>query len=678
MSSSTATSTSSSISSASPSEPKAMQLQGVIGFNGSVPGSVLLHPDDQRLFYPLGSTIVVKHLRTNAQHFLSKGGHDRDISALALSPCGRFLASGQSTHLGFVATLVVWDLQTLTPLHKWPAHKGRVQSLSFSADSALLASVGGRDDMKLTIWDLRSGQALCTAQAANDSTSTVRFLRRDPDRLVTGGSHSLRVWRVDRQGRKLSHTDCQLGQLKRVIQDIAVDSNDQLMYCATTTGDVLTVDIAAALYKGSHPSKLLVQGVTRVLLLPRGGMVVGTGDGAVVLLDASHRVVRSVQVKGGITSLVLNAAGDHVFIATERSQLYLAAASDLEHELRATGHTGRVTGLAFPSNYSEVFATCAGSDIRVWNARTLVELLRVEVPGGKALSLAFAPDGKAIVSGWEDGKVRAFTPQTGRALWTIEDAHVGGVTALAMTGDGRRLISGGEGGQVRVWAIEREQQRMLASMSEHQQRVNAIVLDARDAECVSASNDGSCIQWSLSRYTRMACMFAPTQFRSVCYHPEYAQLLTSGSDRKLMYWDVTTQEVIRVMEAGGGAGTSVDVTGDGEVFVTGGEDKVVRVWEYDRGVCGWVGAGHAGGVTHVRVSPDGGSLVSVGEEGAVLVWRMPQVEVEREGKRVERVDLREAAREAARGKREEEKETAAVPPPAHARAVKRGPIHARK
>ena len=102
---------------------------------------------------------------------------------------------------------------------------------------------------------------------------------------------------------------------------------------------------------------------------------------------------------------------------------------------------------------------------------------------------------------------------------------------------------------------------MLSSMKEHQQRVNALVVDAGDEQCISASNDGSAIIWSLVRYTRVACLFSPTQFKSLSYHPEYAQLLTSGSDRKLMYWDVVSGEVIRVMEGGGAPVTSVGCGG---------------------------------------------------------------------------------------------------------------------
>ena len=65
----------------------------------------------------------------------------------------------------------------------------------------------------------------------------------------------------------------------------------------------------------------------------------------------------------------------------------------------------------------------------------------------------------------------------------------------------------------------------------------------------------------------------------------------------------------------------------------------------------------------MRMSPDGATVVSGGDEGAVLVWRMPEVVVERDGKRVQRVDLREASRTLVRGrKREEEKEAQVVPP----------------
>lgn len=71
------------------------------GLIGSVPSGLLLHPGDKHIIYPLGSTIVVRNLVDNTQTFLSKGGHNRAVSCLSLSVTGKYLASGQMTHMGF-------------------------------------------------------------------------------------------------------------------------------------------------------------------------------------------------------------------------------------------------------------------------------------------------------------------------------------------------------------------------------------------------------------------------------------------------------------------------------------------------------------------------------------------------------------------------------------------------
>lgn len=49
---------------------------------------------------------------------------------------------------------------------------------------------------------------------------------------------------------------------------------------------------------------------------------------------------------------------------------------------------------------------------------------------------------------WNDGKIRAFTPETGRLMYVINHAHSLGVTAIAATSDCKRIISGGGEGQV--------------------------------------------------------------------------------------------------------------------------------------------------------------------------------------------------------------------------------------
>ena len=66
---------------------------------GSVQNGLNLHPDNEHIIYPLGSSVIVRHIVTRTQTFLN--GHDNLISALTVSSKGNYIASGQQTYGGF-------------------------------------------------------------------------------------------------------------------------------------------------------------------------------------------------------------------------------------------------------------------------------------------------------------------------------------------------------------------------------------------------------------------------------------------------------------------------------------------------------------------------------------------------------------------------------------------------
>jgi hypothetical protein len=201
----------------------------------------------------------------------------------------------------------------------------------------------------------------------------VRFFNHSDSMLVTGGHYNLRVWAFDLANRKIRPSDCQLGQLKRVIHSISIDDSDEYMYCGTATGDLLQVSLGPNLFKAAGPAKKPFQlGITCVLRTRKGNYVVGSGDGSIALIKRDGlTVLRRAQVNGAVTSLVLNAAGDHFFVGTEQCNQYLVNCQTFELELRNTCHQGRIADIAFPQGFSELFATCGGPDIRVWNAKTV-------------------------------------------------------------------------------------------------------------------------------------------------------------------------------------------------------------------------------------------------------------------------------------------------------------------
>ena len=103
-----------------------------------------MHPDEQHLIYPLGNTVIIQDIVKSQQRFLV--GHTDNVSCIAVSKSGRYIASGQVTHMGFKADVIVWDYETCTKYCLLTLHKVKVEALAFSPNDKYLVSLGGQDD----------------------------------------------------------------------------------------------------------------------------------------------------------------------------------------------------------------------------------------------------------------------------------------------------------------------------------------------------------------------------------------------------------------------------------------------------------------------------------------------------------------------------------------------------
>lgn len=149
-----------------------------------------------------------------------------------------------------------------------------------------------------------------------------------------------------------------------------------------------------------------------------------------------------------------------------------------------------------------------------------------------------------------------------------------------------------------------------------------LALNASGSSVISASADGSCIEWDIDRLARETAVFANTKFQAVCLIPDESQFVTCGSDHRLTYWDAAEGSAIRVVEASESALTCLDLDDSGEVMVMGGEDATLRLISYDEGLVRAEGVAHSDTINRVKISPDSRYAVSVGEEGAICIWRL--------------------------------------------------------
>jgi len=604
-----------------------LQLQGCIGFSGEVPHSVAVHPDREHVLYPLGCNVVVEKIAgKKTQSFLQ--GHNDFVSCVNVSKDGKLVATGQQTHMGFEAEIIIWDFETRTEIRRFKLHRVKVQALSFSPSGKYLVSLGGEDDGKVAVWDVATGKALCSSTTGNGRggfAEVVQYCNTTDARFLTGGNETLRVWTLNEETHKISATTVTVRGLRRVVKVIEIDPHDELAYCGTTSGDVIAINVQHAVLKAVGPEKTKFEkGVTDLKVTGSGDLLVGTGNGTVALLKTSNfKVTKKAVAAGAVTSLSLRGEGHEFFVATANSNMYRFNMADFTSTLRAVAHSNSIGDVQFPAQSNELFGTCAGSEIRIWQTATHRELLRITVPNKVCNAFVFLPSGEAIISGWSDGTIRCHLPESGRMAFEIPNANGKGVTSLAPTNDCRRLLSGGGDGQVRLWRLG-ESCELIRTLKEHAGAITSINVNGTDQECVTSSVDGSCIVWNLETFTRKQIIMANTLFQQVRYRPDEAQVLTVGTDRKVGYWEVFDGSLIREMEISlSGPMNGVDIAPDGNHYAAGGSDKQVKIFSYKEGERSHIGHGHSGAINRLKICPQQQFIVSVSTDGAILIWDYP-------------------------------------------------------
>jgi WD40 repeat protein len=89
------------------------------------------------------------------------------------------------------------------------------------------------------------------------------------------------------------------------------------------------------------------------------------------------------------------------------------------------------------------------SQVVIWRAKTREVLHRLTGHTGRMTTLAFSPDGQRLVSGGRDGQVKLWDVETGQEVLSL-DGDEGEVWSVAFSRAGT-IASGGTAGVIRVW-----------------------------------------------------------------------------------------------------------------------------------------------------------------------------------------------------------------------------------
>jgi WD40 repeat protein len=258
--------------------------------------------------------------------------------------------------------------------------------------------------------------------------------------------------------------------------------------------------------------------------------------------------------------------------------------------------------------------------------------------------VALSGDGDIVASGGWDGSVRVFDSAHGQLQHTLH-GHTGAVWGVALSGDGRWLASGGVDGTVRLWSLATSQERSRSAHSVHTLAghtgvIYSVALSDDGRWLASGGVDGTVRVWDPGTGQPVATLHGQpgVVFYSVSLSADGRKLAAGGSDGAVWVWDLagtaerggpdqthddrSNSTRVAVLQGHDRVVSTVALSTDSQLVVSGGQDSTVRVWDSRSGELLLTLRDHTAQVFGVALSADGRWLASGGADGTLRLYAL--------------------------------------------------------
>lgn len=410
-----------------------------------------------------------------------------------------------------------------------------------------------------------------------------------------------------------------------------------------------------------------------LLLSEQGWVAYGDEDGVVSFANTeTGAMVRRVALGSAqaVQGLLLDASRERIIAVTPGRVFYLPLREGTAVVGPMTSERA-VLDAAFDARTGRLALAQLERPLEIWDLAAGER--RLELAEYRASSVAFHPTEPILFAGTEAGTdtgalVALHLGDQLEAIWTVPDAHRGGVLALGLSPDGSQLLSGGADGVVRLWdaasgsllherrshsggiwdlgfTINHPRGSYLASAGAdgdlgwldakslvpypptrlHQGRINDIDL-ATDGTYATAGNDGVTALFDANRPALVAGeridLGAPVS--SIAAHPGGEVLAVAyGGQGQVAIIEGDPRAVRTSPFATGSPIAASAYHPSGHYLALGTADGRVLLWT--PGAADAVAfAEHKGEIVDLAIAPDGKRLVTLGEDRRVLEWKIQE------------------------------------------------------
>jgi WD40 repeat protein/serine/threonine protein kinase len=533
----------------------------------------------------------------------SRMQHWNIVTAVAFSPDRKTLATGSCDR-----TAKIWDIASGDQLCSFEGHSDVIRGVAFSLDGKTLASASNDGTVKL--WEIATGNV----RTLTPRGGQVHCIGFSPNgKMLAAGldDKTARIWDAA-TGQQLHSLEGHKGE----VFSVAFSPKHDILATGSRDGTVRIWNVATGKSLPPLPEGH-EGGVFAVAFSPDGNRFASGGrDGTRKLWGVGKwQVLHSKPGHdggwdGGAKKVAFSPDGCLLASSSYPGAVFLCDATT-GGEIHKLLPITWLFALAFSPDSHTLAIGNWDSAVRLWDVTA--EEPRPPPADSMNHRMAVSPNGRTVASASPGRKVRIWDIATGKIQQVLAPQDV---LALAYSPDGQTLAVGSNDGKINLWEVATG--KILHNFDGHTAAVRGLAFSPNGKTLASASDDTTLKLWDVAtgRETK-PLQGHGTPVHSVAYHPEGRMLASGGEDGTIKLWDVETGKEWPLGKQNGEV-VSLAFHRDGKMLASASWGTV-QLWDLATGQTRHT-LEHPPRVESVAFSPDGLTVATASEDGKVRLW----------------------------------------------------------
>ncbi|MDB6072723.1 MAG: hypothetical protein JWO89_363, partial [Verrucomicrobiaceae bacterium] len=206
---------------------------------------------------------------------------------------------------------------------------------------------------------------------------------------------------------------------------------------------------------------------------------------------------------------------------------------------------------------------------------------------GKASAMAFSADGASLFVAAGDAGVSGvayqFNVADGKLVRKFA-GHTDALYALAISPDGKQLVTGGYDQKIKLWDLATGKEK--ATLKGHNGCINALAFRPDGKVLASASADRTIKLWDAIRATRLDTFSQPLKEQfALAFSADGKTLVAGGADSRIRQWQISdkategSNPILETKFAHEGSVLRLVMSPDGKSLVSTASDRTIKLWD---------------------------------------------------------------------------------------------------